>query len=86
MIAYVPGDRVIVEDEHAIYTGEVVDLFAIIRPDRDDVGYVISLDGTGIALLALGAALWPGRQCEAPADLTEPDPDIEDGSHDWSRS
>lgn len=81
MIAYVPGDRVIVEDEHAIYTGEVVDLFAIIRPDRDDVGYVISLDGTRIALLALGAALWPEHPRPVP-----PEPDVEDGSHDWSRS
>lgn len=81
MIAFAPGDRVLVEDEHALWTGRVVDLFALVRPDRDDVGYVISLDGSGLALLALGTALWPEA---GPIPLDETGAaDVEDGCHEW---
>lgn len=87
MIAYAPGDRVLVDDEHVIYTGEIVDMFLIVAREGRvpaELGYVVALDsadGSGPVLLATDGCLWP----EHPRPV-ESEPDEPDGCHDWSRS
>lgn len=85
MIAYAPGDRVLVEDEHALYTGEIVDMFLVVHREGRipaEIGYAVALDGDGApVLLAYDGGIWPEG-----TTLPPPGSDVEDGNHDWSRS
>lgn len=84
MIAYHPGDRVLVDDENVIYTGEIVDMFLIVTREGRvpvELGYAVALDsadGDGPVLLATDGSLWP----EHPAPV-EPEPVEPDGCHEW---
>ena len=82
MIAHAPGDRVLVEDEHALYTGEIVDMFVILHHEGRvpaELLYVVALDGAdGRVLLAATGCVWPEGATPPP-----PGPDVEDGVHEW---
>ena len=82
MIAFAPGDRVLVEDDHVLYTGQIVDMFLVVHHEARipaELGYAVALDGDGApVLLAYHGGIWPEG-----ATLPPPDPDAEDGSHEW---
>jgi hypothetical protein len=83
VIAFAPEDRVIIEDEHALYTGTVIGMFLLVRGERapDETGYAVALDGDdGPVLLATAASLWPEHPTPVPTEPIE-----QDGVHDWSR-
>ena len=84
MIAYAPGDRVLVEDEHALYTGRIVDMFVLVTREGRvpiELGYAVALDGGGPVLVTTDGCLWPeGATPPPPGSDVE---DVEDGSHEW---
>lgn len=86
MIEFDQGDRVLIEDDHAIYTGEVLGIVGMIRAEAPELIYLIQLDShdgrPGRALLTCRDDLWP----EHPSPIPGEPADVEDGSHEWSRS
>lgn len=84
MIAFHPGQRVLVEDDHALYTGEIVDMFLVAHHEARrpaEIGYAVALDGDGApVLLAYDGGIWPEG-----ATLPPPGADVEDGVHEWRR-
>jgi hypothetical protein len=84
VIDFSQGDRVLIEDAHALYTGEVLAPAGMIRTDCCEcqgweILYVIALDD-GRTLLAGERSMWP----EAGPIPAEPEPDP-DGCHTWPR-